>query len=223
MQVLNKFEKEQLVISLHKDGKTMREIASTVHMSFGDISNLIRKVDGRANDVNLRNKSKATQALYLFERGKKPIDIAIELDIPYDEVVELQQEYWVLKELYDLAFVYMEIRNDLPSFIELFKLLKQNKMLSEKHILKFLNYASDDLPTLEHRCQQLSSSILELQFRKKKLGDEVFKLSSYLSQLGKLQKWYQTDIGLKKEIISNLNQQLNQKSQALEMAQLRDS
>jgi hypothetical protein len=49
------------------------------------------------------------------------------------------------------------------------------------------------------------------------------RLSSNKSQLQKLEKRYQTDIGLKKEIISNLNQQLNQKSQALEMAQLRDS
>lgn len=82
-------------------------------------------------------------------------------------------------------------------------------MLGEKHILKFLGYASDNLPALENRCQQLSSSVLELQFRKKKLGDEVFKLSSYISQLEKLRKRFHMEIGLKKEIVLNLDQQPN--------------
>jgi hypothetical protein len=37
MQVLNKYEKEELVIKMHREGKTSLEIASSVHMSFGDI------------------------------------------------------------------------------------------------------------------------------------------------------------------------------------------
>jgi hypothetical protein len=81
MQVLNKYDKENLVIKLHQEGKTIREIASAAHMSFSDISNIIGKVDGRTNDIKISNKSKATQALFLFKSGKKPIDVAIELDI----------------------------------------------------------------------------------------------------------------------------------------------
>lgn len=38
---------------------------------------IIRRLDGRANDdgINLSNESKATQALYLFKNGKKPINV----------------------------------------------------------------------------------------------------------------------------------------------------
>ena len=66
----------------------------TVHMSFKDIGAIIRRIDGQANDndINLSNKSKATQALHLFKNGRKPIDVAIDLDIPYDEVTELERE-----------------------------------------------------------------------------------------------------------------------------------
>ena len=81
MQVLNKYNKENLVIKLHQEGKTFRDIASAAHMSFSDISNIIRKVYGRTNDIKISNKSKVTQALFLFKSGKKPIDVAIELDI----------------------------------------------------------------------------------------------------------------------------------------------
>jgi hypothetical protein len=109
--VLNKFKKEHLVIKLHEEGKTMRDIASAAHLSFGDISNIIKKVDGRADNVNLSNKSKVTQAIFLFKSGKKPIDVAIELDISANEIEDILQEYWVLTKLDELALVYYEIRN----------------------------------------------------------------------------------------------------------------
>lgn len=156
-------------------------------------------------------KSKATQALYLFEQGKKPIDIAVELDISYSEVFEIQQEYFALKELYDLAFVCMEIGNDLTSFMGLFKLLKRNKVLSKKQILKFLNYANEDLPTLEDRCRKLGNVSVELQIRKKRLGDKVAALIVNVTQLKKSINWYEIQIKDKNQIISNLDRQLNQK------------
>ena len=42
MQVLNKYNKEQLVIELHRDGKTIREIAAAAHLSFSDIGKIIK-------------------------------------------------------------------------------------------------------------------------------------------------------------------------------------
>jgi hypothetical protein len=67
--------------------------------------------------------------LYLFKSGKKPIDVAIELDMSASEVEEIQQEYWALNQLHELGFLFNEIRNYLPSFIKLFNLLKRNKLL----------------------------------------------------------------------------------------------
>jgi hypothetical protein len=58
MQVLlNKKEKEQLVITLHQEGKTIRSIAQQVHMSFKDIGAIIKRVDGRQTDINILAKS----------------------------------------------------------------------------------------------------------------------------------------------------------------------
>ncbi|HZD34799.1 MAG TPA: hypothetical protein VE130_06300 [Nitrososphaeraceae archaeon] len=223
MQVLNRFDKEALVIQMHKDGRTIREIAAAAHLSFGDIGKIIRKIDGRTNDdsndrndIDLSKKSKSTQALYLFERGKKPIDVAIQLDIPYSDVEDLQQEFWALKNLYDLACMFMEIKNDLTPFVKLFKLLERNKMLDKKHVLRLLRYANDDLPALEYRCHQLGSDAVDLHITKKQLGNEVAALRSNIFQLEALKKQYQMDIAQKRHIISNLDQRLNRKIYALE-------
>ena len=79
MQVtLNRQDKEQLVIELYRQGKTIRAIAGAAHLSFSDIGAIIRKIDGQ--DINdgveankdIKNKSRETKALWLFSNGKKP-------------------------------------------------------------------------------------------------------------------------------------------------------
>ena len=95
--VLNRRDKEQLVIELLRQGKTIREIAAAAHLSFSDIGTKHRREDGHDKDddietKDLKNKSKDTQALFLFSRGKKPIDVSIELDL--SEVQNMLEEYW---------------------------------------------------------------------------------------------------------------------------------
>jgi transposase len=95
--VLNKKEKEQLVIKLYQDGKPIREIAQQAHLSFGTIDKIIRRLNGEENNEaissDMNNKSKATQALNLFLHGKRPVEVAIELDLSSTEVENILQEY----------------------------------------------------------------------------------------------------------------------------------
>jgi hypothetical protein len=130
--VLNRRDKEQLVTKLHQEGKTIREIASVAHLSFGDIGTVIRRADGHDRDdaiekKDLKNKSKDTQALYLFSIGKTPLEVTIELDLSTAVVHEILEEFWALNQLHELAFVYDEIRTFLPSFLKLFHCLKKTK------------------------------------------------------------------------------------------------
>jgi hypothetical protein len=166
MQVvmLNKKEKEELVIKLHQENKTIRQIAETVHMSFNDIGSIIRRINGHDNDscidTKLSNKSKTTQAIFLFKNGKKPIDAAIELDLPASDIEDILQEYWVLNQLEDLALIYYEIRNHLTLFLKLFHTLKKNKSINQKNIGRMLRYAVYDLPSLEDKIQRLTSDVI---------------------------------------------------------------
>jgi hypothetical protein len=45
-----------------------------------------------------------------------------------------------------------------------------------------------------------------MEWRKKRLGDEVVKLSSHVLELKKSLNWYEMEIKQKKQIISNLDQ-----------------
>jgi hypothetical protein len=187
--VLNRQDKEQLVIELHRQGKTIRQIALAAHLSFSDIGSIIRKIDGQDDaDIetkDLKNKSKYTQALFLFSKGKKPIDVSIELDLPASEVQNMLEEFWALNELHESAFVYNEIKTFLPSFLKLFHCLKNNKMLSEKHITEVLRYVSNDLPQLTDRVQCLSNDVINLEDKKRNMLNELVLWNAQLYDLGR--------------------------------------
>jgi hypothetical protein len=184
--VLNKRDKEQLVIKLHQEGKTIREIASVAHLSFTDIGSIIRRIDGKVDDgVDLKNKSPETKALSLFSSGKKPIDVAIELNLSASEVQNILEEFWALNDLHELAFVYNEIKTFLPSFLKLFHCLKNSKMLSEKHIFNVLRYIGNDLPQLTDRIQCLSNDVINLEDKKRNLLNELVLWNGQLYDLGR--------------------------------------
>jgi hypothetical protein len=188
--VLTRRDKEQLVIKLHQEGKTIREIASAAHLSFSDIGTIIRRADGHDKDddigtKDLKDKSTDTKALFLFSIGKKPIEVAIELNLSASEVQNLLEEFWVLNELHELAFVYNEIKTFLPSFLKLFHCLKNNKMLGEKYISDVLKYIGNDLPQITDRLQCLSNDIINLEGQKRNLLDKLILWNTQLFDLGR--------------------------------------
>jgi hypothetical protein len=202
--VLNKKEKEQLAIKLYQDGQLIREIARQTHLSFGSIGKIIRTINNSGDD-NCSSSSKPTKALHLFKTGKKSIDVAIELDISASEVEELQQEFWALNQLHELAFLFNEIKNYLPSFMKLFNLLKRNKMLGDGYISKFLRYANYDLPTVENKIQNLTGDVIELEWKKKDLNNTITLWNAQLRDLGQTIEQYQKAIEIKKQQLMRMN------------------
>ena len=134
---------------------------------------------------DIKNKSRETKALWLFSNGKKPIEVAVELDLTASEVHEMQEEFWALNGLYDLAFVYNEIKAYLPSFLKLFHCLKERRMLNENQISKLIRYANYDLSDLANRVQCLSNEIINLEGQKRNSMNKVILWNAQLSDLGK--------------------------------------
>jgi predicted HTH domain antitoxin len=85
----NYSERERLVIELYKNqNKSIREIAKTVKMSFRDIGFILKKeglshgiTTREDNNDNKKSSNEATQAYKLFSEGKKPVQVAIELNL----------------------------------------------------------------------------------------------------------------------------------------------
>ena len=91
---MTRAEKQQFVIRLYKENKSIREIAKLMHMSFRDIGTIInewkeeaQREKGQLEEKHdIKSKSKITQAIQLFLEGKTPMEVVIALDLPTDEV-----------------------------------------------------------------------------------------------------------------------------------------
>jgi hypothetical protein len=209
--MLSRTEKEQRVIELHQQGKTIREIAQEVRMSFGDIGYIIRKVTGPEdnNNIPLTTLSKDSQAFALFSEGKKPIDVAIKLDLGADVVDRLYQQFWRLEGIYQLNLVYKEIRRYLPSFLKLFKIMKQQKMMSEQDVVEALKFGKQ-LPQLKDQFQLLVDEINSLECKKNSLRAVLSALQNQINTSKNSLKLCQSAVDEKIQNIAETHKKLAQ-------------
>jgi transposase len=74
--LLNKHQKKALVIELYNQGKTRRQIAEMVHMSFKDIADIINEITGEDDKrFNKPEKSKDSRAFELFLQDKQSVEV----------------------------------------------------------------------------------------------------------------------------------------------------
>ena len=86
--------------------------------------------------------------------------------------------------------------------MKLYRSLKECGMLNEEYLSNFLKYAGYDLPELTYRLQQLANEVIDLESKKRQCIDE-------LAQLGDSLNWYQRNIKLNKQILSDLDNRKN--------------
>jgi hypothetical protein len=91
-------ERKQYVIGLYKEGRSVRDIAQEIRMFFSDIGAIIRKVTGITGQKKRKlHYLPRTQKHSNYFEGKKPIHVAIALNLGSKEVDRLYREYWHLQ------------------------------------------------------------------------------------------------------------------------------
>ncbi|HET7644815.1 MAG TPA: hypothetical protein VFK40_15020 [Nitrososphaeraceae archaeon] len=131
---LNRFEKEKKVIELYKEGRTIREISPIVHMAFRDIGKLIKKYLEDTDENKKLRKQISIKALTLFNEGKKPIEVAISLELDCEQTEKIYQEYWRLNNLHILYSIYQELKAKISDLIDVYYKFKGEKRTSEEII-----------------------------------------------------------------------------------------
>jgi hypothetical protein len=174
-QPLNKFEKEKKVIELHKEGKTIRAIAPIVNMSFRDISRIIKEYE-RKKRLEAKNKeennqikkpSLSSQSFKLFRKGKKPVDVAIELNVPF----KLARRYWYqflnLERMDECFMLYKDYRYEIPTLLSINNFIKRNNV-SGDNIINVLKTANNVI-NLNQTYSNLKREIKYLEHKKMSL------------------------------------------------------
>jgi hypothetical protein len=200
---LTRQEREQAVLDLYNQGKTIRDIAKEVRMSFRDIGAIIKKEEEKEKqskrlennitptegDNSKEPKSSSTQAYELFTHGRTPIEVAIELDLNEKHVTKLYREYWKLKGLYKLKLIHEEIKDDIVYFAKLFRLSKAAGK-SPEDVVNLLNIANNDLPALENRYESLQQNVSHLEFKELDLSIALEEMKSQIRHAKQMLHFY---------------------------------
>jgi hypothetical protein len=191
--VLTRSEKEQRIIEMYEAGHTIREIAKEVHMSFGPIGNIIRKVTGDSNkdSNNKPTMSRETEALKLFHEGKTSVEAAINLDISSDETEDLYLGYLRLVNLHQLVLIYKDMKYKLPSFIKFFKHLR-SAGIKEADVADLIKEAKQ-IPFLRSTFLDLTNANANLEKQGKEMMSELTNIRNEVDRQEGYLQWYKEE------------------------------
>ena len=139
--ILNKFEKEQKVIELHKQGKTYKEISIQAHKNFRDIKKIItayernKELQAKREESNqssqIKKPSISSQAFILFKEGKQIDEVKVLLDIPFKKAMIYWAQYLKSIRMEDCYEFYQEHSYDIPAFLSINTFMKRNNLAGE--------------------------------------------------------------------------------------------
>ena len=88
MVILNKQEKEQLVLKLAMENKNYRTISKIAHVSFVDIGKIIRKYNNEELEYKNPDPLITSKAFQMVKEGRKRVDVAITLNLEASDVMD---------------------------------------------------------------------------------------------------------------------------------------
>jgi hypothetical protein len=163
---LNKFEKRDLVIKLHNEGHTYREICHMAHVSPRDIKPILKKSEQNIETIKRKEKknrtkkhpSLGTQAFILYQEGKKIDEVKILLDIPFKKAMQFWVQYLKSIRMFEAFEFYQEHSYDIPTFLSIKTYMNRNNV-SGNDILQVLREATDliNLRTEIERLKQIKN------------------------------------------------------------------
>jgi hypothetical protein len=186
--ILNRKQKEKLVIDLLNQGLTYPQIAKKAHVSFSEIKRIELMVTGddkRGQDEGGEKEKKAKsihcQAFELFLQNKSPVQVAIELDLATDQVLKIHSDYQILQNMGKVSRVLMEHKKELGVYLNLLDFINENKIK-----VKDLNHAVG----LAKNMDNLKKEKAQLELDMDTLMDE--------------KKWYEKELDeIKREYYKN--------------------
>jgi hypothetical protein len=204
MLVLNKQEKEKLVLDLYNSGKTYRQIAKEARISPRDIGLILNK--SSTEGERKHSISISSHAYSLFSIGKTTINVAIALNLREPEVTALYMEYWKLRQLNSLIQIYAEFKDDIWPIVSLHRSMKAAG-IGIPYVLKLLRVANEDLPALEKRCEDLRTEINSLEEQVQNSRTILRELNNQITEASNTAEFYRTSCRQEQMKLEGLRQE----------------
>jgi hypothetical protein len=186
MPPLTREDKENMVIELYEQNKSRREIAHAVRMNFSDIKEIIDRRFGtspprQTEGSDLKLPSGETNALKLFKKDYEPVEVAIKLNLPLEEVNAMYARYCHSKGLGEFLQVHEKMKPCLQSVLELNRVMEKHHM-STREILKIIKSVIDN-PFIDFDYSVHNKRVMEAKEELDTLYSKITQAENYLSSM----------------------------------------
>jgi DNA-binding CsgD family transcriptional regulator len=196
----NNIERETKVLELYNEGKTTREIAKELRISLRDISHILKKhgvnhgitsIDDN-NKKSHSNNEKATQAYKLFSEGKKPVEVAILLALSERQATKYYTEYWRLKRLYKLHFIYKKSKSNLSTFLRLYRLVKRLgiRIKDLEWFVSMVEIGTYKIPEIQNQYTKIKNELEDIDYKKTMAKYELQNINNHITILNRVNRNY---------------------------------
>ena len=185
--ILNRQQKENLVIDLLNQGLSVPQIAKQAHMSFTDIKKIRMKITGEVSDEHRKEGQKKkllsipSQAFKLFLEGKSIVQVAIMLDLPTDQALKIHSDYLMLQNMERVSRMLTENRKNLDSYLCLFdfvdgKNIKMTYFNQAVHLAQNMSNLKKEKAQLEFDIDMLMESKKYYEMELDEIKNKYYKI-----------------------------------------------
>ncbi len=156
-------------------------------MSIRDISAILKEEEARRQKYKhqQRRQEISSKAYELLSQGKKPLQVAIELNIRQSEATKYYREYWKLRGLQLLDSLYIKTNGKIWTFLKLYKELIKKRRMSIAQVVNVVETAIHKLPYMESLYGQAKDQAENKQHTIQRLASEIAVLQCKISLLDK--------------------------------------
>ena len=193
----NNTEREEKVLELYNEGKTTREIAKEQRLSLRDISLILKKHgvnhgiasidDDDNNKKSHSNNEKATLSYKLFSEGNKPVEVAILSGLSEKKATRYYTEYWRLRRLYKLHFIYKESKGNLSTFLKLYRLLKRQgiRLKDMEWFIHMVEIGTYKIPEIQNQYAKIKDELEAIDYKKTMAKYELQNINNQIAILNR--------------------------------------
>ncbi|CAN5246748.1 hypothetical protein BH18THE2_BH18THE2_32650 [soil metagenome] len=190
MKTFNNEEKRRSVIQLRNEGKSIRQIASELHVSSRTVIAIFKeeKTEYAREGLQIKEQnqqkveqSNYTKALRHFKGGKSLLDVTIKLGIMAEEAKRAFIDFRDIEEMDEFRRDYESIKSYLPSILKLYRKTHE-KGLTVENLLVAIDYASERVKA-EKELQIATNKVTIVQNRVTILENHILELKKQESEL----------------------------------------
>ena len=203
-------EEKRRIIDLHfHQHKPIREVSNIMGRSSHDITPVTKEYRIQlTQDINPINKEQNNdaqgvldrvilnvQAYKLFDKGKTPLEVTTELNLPGPQVQQFYIEYLNLMRMDKLVKIYKETKDSIGYFLKLFRLGRLEGLTPERIVL-LVNMAYN-IHDLEEKHRQLQAKVFSIEIKKSAGREQLETLHNDIETAEDKLTW--TDTAYKKK------------------------